>query len=170
MSSRISSNLVLASCAWCFDRACYIVRQLNRTGDTSNLYTCSSNWKSHAKFVEKRGSQYLVWYHQLNPPIPQVILPRVVGDGEWWWECNHVMHGRSRMIIDPRIPTIPGRGTSGFYRPGRHRVNQARSTVRCLVSHLQGELLYSTKNQLVGGGGCWEHSIVKNGIVSSLFM
>ena len=35
--------------------------------------------------------------------------------------CTHVMHGRSRMIIDPRIPTLPGRSTSGFHQPGRHR-------------------------------------------------
>ena len=32
-----------------------------------------------------------------------------------------MMHGRSRMTIDPRIPTMPGRSTSGFHRPGRHR-------------------------------------------------
>ena len=32
-----------------------------------------------------------------------------------------VMHGRSRMITDPRIPTTPGRSTPGFDRPGRHR-------------------------------------------------
>ena len=25
-----------------------------------------------------------------------------------------VMHGRSRMTIDPRTPTTPGRSTSGF--------------------------------------------------------
>ena len=30
------------------------------------------------------------------------------------------MHGRSRMTIDPRIPTMPGRSTSGFHQPGRH--------------------------------------------------
>ena len=29
------------------------------------------------------------------------------------------MHGRSRMTIDPRIPAMPGRSTSGFHRPGR---------------------------------------------------
>ena len=31
------------------------------------------------------------------------------------------IHGRSRMIIYPRIPTMPGRSMSGFHRPGRHR-------------------------------------------------
>ena len=26
--------------------------------------------------------------------------------------CTHVMHGRSRVTIDPRIPAMPGRSTS----------------------------------------------------------
>ena len=50
------------------------------------------------------------------------------------------MHGRSRMTIDPRIPTMPGRSTSGFHRPGRHRLHQARSAVRCSASRMKGEL------------------------------
>ena len=32
-----------------------------------------------------------------------------------------IMHGRSRMTIDPRIPAMLGRSTSGFHRPGRYR-------------------------------------------------
>ena len=32
--------------------------------------------------------------------------------------CTQFVHGRSRMTIDPRIPTMPGRSTSGFHRPG----------------------------------------------------
>ena len=34
------------------------------------------------------------------------------------------------MTIDPRIPTMQGRTTSGFYRPGRHCLRQARSETR----------------------------------------
>ena len=30
------------------------------------------------------------------------------------------VHGRSRMTIFPRIPSLPGRSTSGFHEPGRH--------------------------------------------------
>ena len=30
-------------------------------------------------------------------------------------------HGRSRMAIDPRIPTMPGRSTLVFHHPGRVR-------------------------------------------------
>ena len=41
------------------------------------------------------------------------------------------MHGRSRMTVDPRTPTMPGRSASGFHRPGRHRVHPTRSTARC---------------------------------------
>ena len=32
-----------------------------------------------------------------------------------------IVHGRRRMIIDRRIPKMPGRSTSGFHRPGRYR-------------------------------------------------
>ena len=46
--------------------------------------------------------------------------------------CTHAMHGRSHVTIDPRIPTMLGRSTSGFHRPGRH----------CL-----------------GGGGCWWYAL-----------
>ena len=31
-----------------------------------------------------------------------------------------IMLSRSRMTIDPCIPTMPGQSTSGFHRPGRH--------------------------------------------------
>ena len=57
------------------------------------------------------------------------------------------MHGRSRMTLDPRVPTMPGRSTSGFHRLGRHCLQQARSAVRCLASPMKGEL-HPTKNRL----------------------
>ena len=40
-------------------------------------------------------------------------------------EVFDIMHGRSRTTMDPRIPTLPGRSTSGFHRPGRHWLHQA---------------------------------------------
>ena len=52
-----------------------------------------------------------------------------------------VMLGRSRMTIDPRISTMPGRSTSGFHLPGRHRWHQAL--------------------QLAGGGGMPPHPCTK---------
>ena len=33
------------------------------------------------------------------------------------WGVLIVMHGRSRMAIDPRVPTMSGRDTSSFHRP-----------------------------------------------------
>ena len=70
------------------------------------------------------------------------------------------MHGRSLMTIDLRIPTMPGRSTSGCHRPGRHCLHQARSAVWCRASRKKGEL-HPTKNRLprglaldeAGGGG-----------------
>ena len=44
--------------------------------------------------------------------------------------CTQFVHGRSCMTIDPRIPTMPGRSTSGFHQTGRHCLHQARSAVR----------------------------------------
>ena len=35
------------------------------------------------------------------------------------------VHGRSRMTIDPCIPTMPGRSTSDFHQPGRHCLHHA---------------------------------------------
>ena len=59
-------------------------------------------------------------------------------------QARHVrsqfVHSHIRMNIDPRIPTMPGRSTSGFHQPGRHCLHQATSTVRCLASRMKGEL------------------------------
>ena len=63
------------------------------------------------------------------------------------------MHGRSRVTIDLRIPTMPGRSTSGFHRPDRHCLQRARSTVGCRVSFMEGEL-HPAKNYLCGGLPC----------------
>ena len=51
-----------------------------------------------------------------------------------------IMHGRSRMTIDPRIPTMPGQSTSGFRQPGGHSQHQVRSPVRYSASRVKGEL------------------------------
>ena len=63
------------------------------------------------------------------------------------------MHGRSRVTIDPRTPTMPGRSTSGFHRPGRHCLHQARSVVRCRASRMKGEL-HPTMNRYRSGFPC----------------
>ena len=67
--------------------------------------------------------------------------------------CTHVMHGRSRMTIDCRIPTIPGRSMSGFHRPGRHCLHQERGVVRCWATRMK-DGLHPTKNRFRGGLAC----------------
>ena len=69
------------------------------------------------------------------------------------------MHSRSNMSIDPRIPTMSGRRTSSFQRPGRHRVHQARSTVRCCSAiRTNGQLLITkgvTWKRVTISSLCW---------------
>ena len=62
---------------------------------------------------------------------------RSMGEGRGEGGVTQFVHGRSRMTIDPRIPTMPGRSTSGFHQPGRHCLHQARSAVRCSTSHMK---------------------------------
>ena len=54
--------------------------------------------------------------------------------------CTRVVNGRSRMAVDPRIPTMPGRSMSGFHQTGRHCLHQARSTVRSWTSRMKGDV------------------------------
>ena len=51
-----------------------------------------------------------------------------------------------RMTIDPRIPTMPGRRTSGFHHPGTQCLQKARSAVRGSASRMEGEL-HPSKNR-----------------------
>ena len=51
-----------------------------------------------------------------------------------------LMHGRSGMTIGPRIPTMPGRRTSGVHRSSRHYLRQVRSAVTRWVSVMKVEL------------------------------
>ena len=71
--------------------------------------------------------------------LEHVFLDKVGG-------CTQFAHGRSRMTVDPHIPTIPGRSTSGFHRPGRHSLHQAQSAVRCSASGMRGEV-HPSKNR-----------------------
>ena len=49
------------------------------------------------------------------------------------------LHGRSRMIIDPRIHTMPRRSTLGFHRLDRHGLlAPSASEVRCWGSRMDG--------------------------------
>ena len=64
--------------------------------------------------------------------------------------CTQFVHGRSRMAIHSRIPTLPGRSTSGFNQPTRHCLHQARSAVRYSASRMKGEL-HPSKNRSSDG-------------------
>ena len=57
-----------------------------------------------------------------------------------------IMHGRNRITINPRTPTMPGRNTPGFHRAGRHCLHQVRSAVRCWASRMK-VVLHPTKNR-----------------------
>ena len=55
------------------------------------------------------------------------------------------------MTIDKRIPTMPRRSTSGFHRPGGHRLPpSAKRSMRCSASRMMVEL-HPTKNCFRGG-------------------
>ena len=80
--------------------------------------------------------------------FPQMVLQGVGKGGRGWglWRgrggwCTHALHGRSRMTIyPPRILTMPERSTSGFHRPGRQCLREARSALRSSASRMKGEL------------------------------
>ena len=59
-------------------------------------------------------------------------------------------HRRSPNAINPRIPTMPGRSTLAFHRPGRHRVHQARSAMTCSAGRMKSELHPAMKRLLCG--------------------
>ena len=48
----------------------------------------------------------------LGRPSVLVFEPRPVG---WRGGGVYYVHGRSRMSMDRRVPTMPGRRTSGFH-------------------------------------------------------
>ena len=78
-----------------------------------------------------------------------------VQENRCFWLYSIFMHGRSCMAIDPRIPTMSGRSMSGFHRPGRHCLHQARNAaVRCSVSRMKGEL-HSYQEPLVRRTCIW---------------
>ena len=59
------------------------------------------------------------------------------------WGCVPVMHGRSRMTIDPRIPTMPVGSTSGFDRPSRHCFEGGRTAaIHRFLGHVYSLLVY----------------------------
>ena len=68
------------------------------------------------------------------------------------------MHSRSRITIDPRIPAMPRRSTSGFRRPGRHCLHPAPSAVRYWASHMKRDLPLEVKGRGEERGGYVGHA------------
>ena len=60
---------------------------------------------------------------------------------------THIMRGRS---LSDHKPSHPYNAMSGFRRPGRRCLHQARSAVRCSASRMKSEL-HPAKNCLSGG-------------------
>ena len=56
------------------------------------------------------------------------------------------------MPSNPRISIMPGRSVSGFHQPGRHRVHQARSAVRCSASRMK--VRFGGREGIGRGKGC----------------
>ena len=86
------------------------------------------------KFVELTADKFEI-----------VFLSYIVREGGGGG-CTPFLHGRERIAIDPRIPTMLGRSTSGFHQPGRHCLHQAQIAVRCSASRTEGEL-HPSKNR-----------------------
>ena len=76
------------------------------------------------------------------------------------------MRSRSGMTIAVGPSHPDNIGTSGFYSSGRHRVHQARGTVRCSASRTKGESYKQSSLRWGEGGGgaffvaCLSHSSV----------
>ena len=60
--------------------------------------------------------------------VPRWQECHVLGGGG---RCTQFVHGRSRMTIDPRILTMPGRSTSGFHQSGKGGGGGVKRACRC---------------------------------------
>ena len=106
------------------------------------LYFNQDIWK-HLKGLRSSVVQKIHYFaEKCCRCLSKRLTQTTVGGG-----CTQFVHGRSRMTIDPRIPTMPGRSTSGFHQPGRHCLHRARShRVRCSASRVKGGL-HPSKNR-----------------------
>ena len=96
----------------------------------------AGRWKEVGRELPSRGRDVgFLFFSSYDGPRGMRTYPVRGG-----WGGAQFVHGRSRMTVDPRIPTVPGRSMSGFHQPGRHCLHQARSAVRCSASRMEGEL------------------------------
>ena len=127
-----------------------------RIGSGQEAFKCHGSGSSHPAPIRPAGSDLTRESPGKNVEDGDIIEgggERTGGGGEGWkggGMYSIFVHGRSCMTINPCIPTMPGRSTSGFHRPGRYCSHQARSAVRSSPSCMKGEL-HPTKNRLSGG-------------------
>ena len=93
---------------------------------SSNVPISSSNASRSSLYISQSPTMFLL----------SIIAPQVRRGGGG----TQFVHGLSRMTVDPRVPTMLERSTSGFHQLGRHCSHQARSAVRCSASRMKGEL------------------------------
>ena len=86
---------------------------------------------------ESRTAFAVGGYRVCSSTTPGDILDSIVWKDYRCRRRDHLMHSRSRMTIDPHIPTMPGRSTSGFHPPGRHHVHQAQGAVKSAASRMK---------------------------------
>ena len=105
-----------------------------------------------------RSPPLVQWPRRAVTPMPNVVGPSDVrGSGEGRGEEGKVGGSGTergggggviivscmavvRRTIDPRTPTMSGRSTSGFHRPGRPCAHQVRNAVGCSASRMKGKL------------------------------
>ena len=95
----------------------------NSSGTPSNRSSSSSSrgsadrWRGRKALARQGGITSIrgPCRERTRVQVVQVVVERPGGE-----DVLDIMHGLSRMTIDPCIPTMPpGRTTSGFHRPGR---------------------------------------------------
>ena len=76
-------------------------------------------------------------------PIVAIASMVRLGGG---WRCTQFVRGRSRMAIDPRIPTVPGCGARRLFTDQAGiSFTERKSAFRCSVCRVKGEP-HPTKN------------------------
>ena len=100
-------------------------------------------------FLYNKETAFFSFYPKLSPILSHSEKERHLWGGDRrGGGVLDIIHGRSGVTIDLRIPTLPGRSMSGFRRPGRTFL--APSANRREVpgeTHGKGELRL-TKNRL----------------------
>ena len=84
-----------------------------------NIHFQETDKRAFSGYDKTHGAQQQA--AAINDDAPRKMVPSSNGERERGWGVYPIlMHGLSRMTIDPRTPTMPRRSTSGCHQPGRH--------------------------------------------------